>query len=650
MSPNKEQCCPGSDEIKVLRVVIADLEGKSSSKTSRMKIRLSDDVIRYKALSKRYGLDRFSSKSVITEDLSFKANTLRQLGSTIASSIIPGDMGPLRSPVRSAFYRAVTPGFGGGRGGSRSGEGRGYRCPEGYQYGGRFTDSRLSTCGQKLFDIPSILGFIIGATDRRRSRVGAARQVSGKPLGAGEIPADLIQRRKPQIPKVSVENSRQAQINIKNVTDQLARYDGVASRMVRRDGFVLEPVVPPSVLRAIPDNRDMEGATFILSIENREDLGKDELGLLSNTGIRRLVYVLPNGSTLQIEKARKLSVGERRKLGRTVNTAIESSNESDVALRLKMVAQETGDGIRYTENIVGNSGLDGAFKKKAKAKQQKVSEDRKITSIDRAIEYLASGGSLSSIAPQILSGVLNRSADIQTRRLRNNQALVSMGGEQYFLYTRPARFQHLGERFAAEVQEQLGLIAPNVMFAGSPSDSRRYMREDVLTALPNGELDTSATLADLSPQDVARMMISDFLTDQRDRPNSSIYAIDTESGKVPVLAQNITSGLTALDEIKISRRMKMRLEDFYGGEFGPNYSEYYKNLKEQQQAVFRNFIEELIERARKFRFAEFKKRMSKDGLSAGERAHIDIIEKLFNNRLETLSNSKSRLAEIFGGE
>lgn len=650
MSFNKENCCPDSDEIRVLRVVIADIDGKSASKTSRKKIRLSDDVVRYKALSKRYGLDRFSSKSLISDEMSFKANSLRQLGSTIASVLTPGDMGPLRSPVRSAFYRAITPGFGGSRGGSRRGEGRGYRCPEGYQYGGRFTDSRLSTCGQKLFDIPSALGFIIGATDRRRTRVGVARQTSGTPLGAGEIPADLIQRRKPQIPKVSSENSRQAQINIKNVVDQLSRYAGAASRMVRRDGFVLEPVVPPSVLRAIPDNRDMEGATFILSIENRGDLGKDELGLLSNTGIKSLVYVLPNGSTLRIEKARKLSVGERRKLGRTVNTAIESSNQSDPASRLKMVARETGDGIRYTENIIGNGGLDGAFKKKGKAKPQKVSEDRKITSIDRAIEYLASGGSLSSIAPQILSDVLNRSADIQTRRLRNNQALVSIGGEQYFLYTRPARFQHLGERFAAEVQEQLGLIAPNVLFAGSPAESRRYMREDVLTALPNGELDTSATLADLSPQDVARMMVADFLTDQRERPNSSIYAINTESGKVPVLAQNITSGLTALDQIKINKRIKMRLEEFYGGEFGPNYSEYYGELKEQQQAVFRNYIEDLIQRARQFKFAEFKKRMSRDGLSAGERAHIDIIEKLFKNRLETLSKSKSRIAEILSGE
>ena len=53
-----------------------------------------------------------------------------------------------------------------------------------------------------------------------------------------------------------------------------------AKRMVRRDGFILEPVVSPKVLITIPDNRDMEGAAYILNANDVSTLGGEELGLL----------------------------------------------------------------------------------------------------------------------------------------------------------------------------------------------------------------------------------------------------------------------------------------------------------------------------------------------------------------------------------
>ena len=47
----------------------------------------------------------------------------------------------------------------------------------------------------------------------------------------------------------------------------------------------------------------------------------------------------------------ELTVGERRKLGRTVNTANSIDVSLDPTARLKYVANETGDGIKYTENF-----------------------------------------------------------------------------------------------------------------------------------------------------------------------------------------------------------------------------------------------------------------------------------------------------------
>ena len=659
MSNSRESmgCCPDGSpgmETEVLRVLFVDPSEAKIKGIARKRIPLTTSVINFKAFSKKNGVDRFAHKSALfSKGLETKANAARQIASSIGSALIPGDISPLRSPVRSAFWRAVTPG--GGRGGSRSGENRGYRCPEGYQYGGRFTDSRLSTCGQKLFDIPSPLRAIANELRGRRTRARTGPLTEGTPLGAGELPGDLIQRRKPQIPKVSAANSREAEVQIKKMVSDISNFDGLATRMVRRDGFVLEPVVPASVLRAIPDNRDMEGASYIMSIAKPGDIGKDELGLLSNTGIKSVVYILPDGSVLRIEKARKLSVGERRKLGRTVNSAIESSNSSDPASRLKMVATETGDGIKYTENLKSAKSVADAFKKgkraNAKPAEQKpsVKEGQIITSVENAIEHLASGGSLSDISPKIMTEVLSKSKDIQARRLSTNQRTIEIGDQKYFLYTRPDRYQHLGERFASDVQQHLGLLAPSVVFAEGPKEARQYLRQDVEKVLPGAALSPGKGLSDLPPEDVSAMMISDFLTDQRERPNTSIYPVEADGKLRAVLAENTTSGLTDLSEIEISERTRMNIKEFYEAAGIPNYSEYYSSLKEQQQTAFNRYITELIKRAGEFQINEMRKRMNRDGMSDGEKAHLSIISTLFRNRLERLSKSKELFSEILGG-
>ena len=663
-----QSCCPGSQQVTVARVFLGDM-GKSYPKNiSRKSMPLNQQIVDFKALSKRNGTSRsISTKTIISNGVEVKAS---RLGRSLVSVAIPGDLDPIRSPVRSAVYRTITPGKpGGGRGGSLPGQSRGYRCPEGYQYGGRFTDSRLSTCGAKLFDIPSPLGLALAAL-RRAARGKKPDTVTGKPLGAGVYPESLIQSRKPQIPKVSLENRGALNEQVKKLVSDIGSHNGRAARMVRRDGFVLEPVVPAKVLRAIPDNRDMEGATYLLSALSPQDIGNDELGLLSNTGVRSLVYVLPGGSTLTLEKRRKLSVGERRKLGRTVNTAIESPLGKDPASRLKMVADEMGNGIGYSENFVGiknpNEIVSGkprwataGFKMRA-AKLPPAPEParktvsnraigKKITNLEDAIQHLIDGGSISQISAEILPQVLRESKTIRATKLANNQSLLTIGGNKYFWSQLPKRYQHIGEFFASDLQQHLGLESPDIFLVGKPGEKRQYLREDVETALQGAKLNPNIKFSDLDPQDVARIMVSDFLTDQRERPNSSIYAMDTSEGVKAMLAQNVTSGLTDLDKIEISKRTKMTIEQFYQAAGMPNYSEYYSQLKLEQQAAFRRYIDALLSRAKSFKMSELRRRMKMDGLSPGEEAHLNIIEVLFKNRLETLSKSKKTLVEVLRG-
>ena len=157
-------------------------------------------------------------------------------------------------------------------------------------------------CSSDL-DIPSPLGLAISAlrTISRAAKLSMS-PIEGTPLTPGEYGDSVIDSRRPQIPRVGNSDAKKQIENVLQTVRDMSQPNLEARRMVRRDGFVLEPVVSNKVLRTIPDNRDMEGAAFILNSNDVQSLGGEELGLLSNTGITKLVYVLPGGSTLSLEK------------------------------------------------------------------------------------------------------------------------------------------------------------------------------------------------------------------------------------------------------------------------------------------------------------------------------------------------------------
>jgi hypothetical protein len=674
-----ELCCT-DEEVLVTRVILAFLDEKQHIDHLRGAPAKGQNLIDFKALSRRNGNSRRKvSSSYIDDGIKIKANTLRSIGSTALSIATPGDMGPVRSPIRSTVYRTITPGSGGRRGGSLPGQNRAARCPEGYQYGGRFTDNRLSTCGAQLFDIPSALGVALGAA-RSAIRTSMPQTTTAAPItGARVGSSSIIQSRAAQIqiPRVGNGNSSLSASGLKNMVGEIGEYNRKwnlkVRRMVRRDGFVLEPVVPNKVLRAIPDNRDMEGAYFIMSALSPKDIGGEELGLLSNTGVRSLVYVLPGGSTLTLEKARKLEIGERRKLGRVVNTAQEVNNSSDPAARLKNVVSEIGDGLSFSEDFkgvknpnerVGNTvrwakELWSGKQKAPSAPQKEVSSSRQtetfsarrklIKNLDEAVEMLAGGGSLSAIDPSIMPKVLQNVTLVRRQKLAKNISTVLDSNGKFFLYESPGKNQHLAERFSSDLQQFLGMESPDVLFAGKPGEKRQYLRQDVESAIPGGVFNPNVRFEDLDVSDVARMMVSDFLTDQRERPSTSIYPIETSEGARAVLAQNTTSGLVDLSKIEITKRTKMSIEQFYAEKGKPSYSEYYQALKAEQRLLFMRLISQLIDRARKFKPSKYSDDLDMYGLSAGEKIHLNIIGKLFESRLEILSNQKDVLRSIVRG-
>lgn len=663
---NSSNCCP---DVVVIRTIIADIDAKETSDLIRGVGAVNQNIIDYKALSKLNGNIR--RKDLVLEGINFKANALRKLGSTLTSLAIPGDSDPIRSPVRSAIYRTLTPGKPGGRGGSLPGQNRGYRCPEGYQYGGRFTDSRLSTCGAKLFDIPSPLGLAISAV--RRAIRGGVSRTTGRDITGATGTDSIISSRAPQIPKVSFDNPISRKASVRSAVSEIGKYNrssnDVVRRMIRRDGFVLEPVVPDKVLRAIPDNRDMEGATYLRSLLTMDDVGNEELGMLSNTGVSSLLYVLPGGSTIGLEKRRKLTVGERRKLGRTISTAMSMPKDKDPSSRLKFVANEMGDGIVYSESFLGvknpNQLISGTPKwandliRKRKLTSPSIaatptpptslSRKKLITNLEEAINHISNGGKLSEISPEIIEQILQNPAILARQELSDAISLVAAGDGKWFLYKDPTAFQHLAEKYASKVQETLGLESPEIIFASRKNTNRAYMRQDIESVIPGSKFNPNIKFNDLDPSDVARIMIADFLTDQRERPMTSIYPVDTDKGVRAVIANNSSSGLTDLSKIEITKRMKIAIDEYYASQLVPAYSDYYQALKVEQRIIFMKFLSQLINKARSFRKQELVNELRDYGMSEGEKIHINILNKLFDLRLDTLSSQKEKLKSILQG-
>lgn len=672
----KSLCCPDI-EIKKQRTVFVN-SGNAPTQIMKSYAATRQQLISYKALIKRSGRGRdFEFKRI---GLVSSNSSVLQGVQALGSSVTPGNLTILRSPIRSTISRTLTPGIPGmpSLGMGRQGAGDGVsRCPEGYQYGGRFTDNKFSTCGQQLFALPGPLGLAISLI-RRALRAGTpVSPPVGTPLGAGDYTDSGIMSRAPQIPKVSLSNPSKVKSQIQQLVKPLAAVDTATARMVRRDGFVLEPVVSPAVLRTIPDNRDMDGAIYMMSVASADLIGKDELGLLSNTGVQRLHYVLPGGHELTLEKRRPLTVGERRKLGRTVNTAMQSSNTQDPSSRLKMVATETGDGIGYSEKFVGiknpnEIGKDGrqkwasmAFSKRSarsvntedtEAQEiatkptvtSKIGSD--ITTVAGAIAHIERGGALSQISPDILQQALAKSSKIKREKISASRFLLTAeNGDRYIEKSDAKKFEAISQMFASQVQQHLGLEAPNVIFVGS-GDSRRYLVEDAETAVKGGKVNDDAMFRSAPWQEVSRLFISDILTDVQNRNPGSIEIAESNKKLKIVPTTNDGAGLIELSKISISERTEQSIKDFLTGVNQQIYKKYYEELKAQQRAHAFQFLATLIQRARQFSFANFKSRLYSDSkLSSGEKIHLNILEKLYDNRLQQLVSSNESFSGIVSG-
>ena len=317
----------------------------------------------------------YKAKASVIPNVITTPRALGPVGTSATAAVsfaLPGDLSDLRSPVRSAIFEALTPGppgRGGRRGvvGGGSGARNKFRCPPGFQAGGTFTNSNFSTCGLRVLGIPS------GGPGAFQPEVASAVRELADDADLRRSVGDLRTNRNaraiiensqiPAAPKEVSIGNRQASIDlIVSLIDADPNAD-FGRRFVRRDGVILDLVLPNDTLAGLGEFDDMNDGVIVLNENLREEaqIGQEIIPVMG-TGLRAVVFHVPGQGTMSLRRVGgDLTDDERNGLAAAWAASLTSSQRrsSDPTAALRNFA-ENSDG-RYTldENISsGGAGED----------------------------------------------------------------------------------------------------------------------------------------------------------------------------------------------------------------------------------------------------------------------------------------------------
>lgn len=342
-------------------------------------------------------------------------NPIVRAGETAVSIATPGDLSDVRRPVRSSIYEALTPGGGGGnhhlirRGLGRAKRNQ-LRCPPGFEHGGQFTDKRLSTCGLRLFDLPGfgLVPIGKGPGNNRGVNPMLAETIRGVE-NAGEttiqraadvsVPGDNTAPSGPnvQVPNAegpaaaaaaATQNAAQAaasstatpssqpgpqldisRIALINPTGELDTAKREASikkavavaaeanspdfgRLVRRDGTMLDNVVPVVRLADVRNSDDMDQGFLVTAISDPAKFAESEFQVLS-AGLDGIVMATPDKKGfIRLERA-GAGAGSIRGMRRRWGTLLREQDPSTPGAAFDQLVQEGGKKLKLSVQYPG---------------------------------------------------------------------------------------------------------------------------------------------------------------------------------------------------------------------------------------------------------------------------------------------------------
>ncbi len=571
-------------------------------------------------------------------------NSSGRVGQTlqsIGSAVTPGNISKLRSPVRSRLYSLITPGGPRIPGANIPGARGASRCPAGFAFGGRFTDNEFSTCGAQLFDIPSPLALAARAL-RRANNVPTTARVENLSdvVEGGSSPDRLSQiRRMAQIPKNGTLNAQSLAGSVRTSITALKGAPAGEGRMIRRDGTILRPIVPSSVLRTFSGNPDMEDGVMVRAMQAPQDISSDDLALLAGAGIQQVSFVAPNGTQIGVRRVRDLTVGERRKFGRQLNNVVGESDQYDVGSNLREFTTQTNGAFEYTQDfptvknpteIVSFIGKDGrkrdaprwvyeTFFKKGKPKQSTATESTDLRD------------PFTLPASEIVAAITT-SKNYKGKKVGRAMRLERVDGKSFMLIPQTVENGSLSRQIYSDVAKNIGIKMPQSKLVGT-AGMRQVLQEDEIASSRPKAIDYLGVL------------FADVLLDKRNRTDKELF--QSRDGKwISFPTGNELSASAGLSKEDIERRFNIDLPE----EMLSSYREYGKafaNLSDRERQLLTVSWDDLLKKARSFDWAKYIARLDSDGkLSSAERTHLDVARRLYDRRIANLTKLKERFLEL----
>lgn len=269
----------------------------------------------------------------------------------IGTFLLPGDMSDFRNPVRSQIYETLTPGGGRDRIPSARrllrGAGRGarnkFRCPPGFQKGGTFTNREFSTCGAQILGLPSFgPGSPSEGAQRALARLARNAELvrSIGDLRKNRSAYDIIRAAQiPVAPKKASPTRRQTSVDL--VLNRI-KNEEFGTRLVRRDGVILEPVVSLQALGGMDEFDDMVDGSLI-DRYTKGQIGKDLIPAFG-AGLRDVYVGIPE-TDLAVKISRvggELKPSEMDAVQRTFPTSLRrSANLPDPSAAIYNLSETT---------------------------------------------------------------------------------------------------------------------------------------------------------------------------------------------------------------------------------------------------------------------------------------------------------------------
>lgn len=643
------------------------------------------ELVNYKA---ELALQRFDEAAVKVGLFNSHNRGIQELEAA-ASMAIPGDSADIRRPVRSATYEALTPGgndrnigIGGGGlvgralGAARRAGRETLRCPAGFENGGRYANRTFSNCGARVFEAPGSNETGLGRLPTSNLRLIGLLQGQAEQVTAGQyLGAPIAVRRNAMIPRVGGDRSRDRDRSISGLVEAIGGGGKSQTFMVRRDGVILRPTASIDKLASLRNNPDIENASFVVGVATPSNMGEAELPLLWRTKARSVTFALPDRGRITVESKRTLTAGERRKLARAWAAGYKEE-EFDYGGRMRRLVDSSDGALTYSEDFpnsdlpnsvvqvrdsngrqasvrkwVYDTYLSGATEGRGKwsvvaASADSTSTDGKIDSIEKAVASLKNGGTIDDVPGQFLDEALRRSRAYRVRPIRPGvEELQGRDGDRYFRVDQRTELGGLGARVAADVRTQLGLPPASVRFAGVGRD-----RKLIISAPSNlGRSSREGSLDSVAPDQLLRLAVADFLTDQRNRNPSSLIPLGAAGrDRLFVVPDQMAAGVGLSADELAQRRRAVLGRDYVPS---PVLTSRIEALSPPQRKSLVKLYDRLITQANDFKWKDYQSRLGIDGeLSAAEEAHLKIVRALYDQRLTSLRSARDRALLAFGLE